>query len=1015
MILFQRLLTPSLWLAGLSISALAGTAAPVAIPDATPKNRALQSGAQRSPAITKGWQFNFEGARGVSLSYAGVPLIRQSSLYVVKPGWTGLLYDGRQQKYQVTRTDGAQPTLHAVGANEDFQAEYHLEALDEHRFRYRFRGELKRDVPAALEFSAGYFNANLLANRPFRAQTAGGEKHGIVPTFPLTSEQLANDLAPHFKTLEFDSRLGRLNIEVTSDARVVFFDARRDTQDWAKSAPVFWCGWQAGMQPLRFGAPVTFEMLIRLDPHPVKPDSLAVLTPQSAAFRPTLRPVNAAHSSRDRPTQIIPRPQRMVLPKATPLQLRSGARVSLLLPRGERRLTRALKKLLTDQWGLSLSTLQEHEHNGDATRITISSKRTNQSGLPEKQSSFSSTKNSGHSDQWRQTEGYKLRVAHDNIQIESSTARGAFHGLQTLAQLLRPLGKDGGVTCPAVVIEDWPALQFRGAHFFPSASGVPFHTKLIERVLARYKFNAVVIQCEATRWESAPALAAPNSISKSDLRRLVQLCRDNFIEPIPLINVPGHAEWMFRNGQNLDLAEDPKTPYAYAINNPRSLPFVQQILSEAIEVFRPRYFHIGHDEVTMRGRFPNAENPFYRPELSTGDLVLANLKQLQEWLQQQGIQPMIWGDMLLAKAEGVDAAHAPNAEEARRRRSLLPPNVTIVDWHYGANEKYPSLNIFQGHGLQIIAATWHTPLNIRHFTRAAAASKAHGLLQTTWAGYFPDETVLKNETRQFSAFVLAGDYAWSNREELPSALPYDAGVEWSEAYRGKGETNHEIERKGLLVDIAPVARVAPQDWLGLGAGWDFSSLFTKPVTKPALTAKKPSRKNFPVRVARYGDVLFQVPHQPVVLSVPEARLLAPVGALNNLTLDLSTQKTPQRASQIALLHASLWSVPVNTAIARLQVEYSDGTHSSWQLTQGQNISSWLKINEESAPEARRGWSAGPFKSEPNKGRVSSPPGLPELRITNWRNPYPHKPISQLQFEPLSPEAGWIIAGVTILQ
>ncbi len=102
---------------------------------------------------------------------------------------------------------------------------------------------------------------------------------------------------------------------------------------------------------------------------------------------------------------------------------------------------------------------------------------------------------------------------------------------------------------------------------------------------------------------------------------------------------------------------------------------------------------------------------------------------------------------------------------------LPPPDVIITDWHYGSNEKYPSLNIFRGHGLQTIVATWHTPLNIRHFARAAAASKAHGLLQTTWAGYFPNENVLKNETRQFSAFVLAGDYAWSNREELPSALP----------------------------------------------------------------------------------------------------------------------------------------------------------------------------------------------------------------------------------------------------
>src|SRR5687767_12105108 len=96
MILFKRLATLSVWLAGLLISASGVAAAP----RATAESRDLPRGALRTSPSTKGWQINFEGARGISLSYDDVPVIRQSSLYVVKPGWTGLLYDGRQQKYQ---------------------------------------------------------------------------------------------------------------------------------------------------------------------------------------------------------------------------------------------------------------------------------------------------------------------------------------------------------------------------------------------------------------------------------------------------------------------------------------------------------------------------------------------------------------------------------------------------------------------------------------------------------------------------------------------------------------------------------------------------------------------------------------------------------------------------------------------------------------------------------------------------------------------------------------------------
>jgi hypothetical protein len=42
--------------------------------------------------------------------------------------------------------------------------------------------------------------------------------------------------------------------------------------------------------------------------------------------------------------------------------------------------------------------------------------------------------------------------------------------------------------------------------------------------------------------------------------------------------------------------------------------------------------------------------------------------------------------------------------------------------------------------------------------------------------------VLKSCLPQFSAFILAGDYAWSARPEPPASLPYDADAEFRRAY-----------------------------------------------------------------------------------------------------------------------------------------------------------------------------------------------------------------------------------------
>jgi hexosaminidase len=114
-------------------------------------------------------------------------------------------------------------------------------------------------------------------------------------------------------------------------------------------------------------------------------------------------------------------------------------------------------------------------------------------------------------------------------------------------------------------------MRFRGVHWFPSASGVPMDLRLINQVFGALKFNRSVIQCEAARWDTHPEIAAPNSISKPDLRRLVEACRDCCLEPIPLLNVPSHAEWVFRNDSNLDIAEDPQTPYAYCVSGRKRL------------------------------------------------------------------------------------------------------------------------------------------------------------------------------------------------------------------------------------------------------------------------------------------------------------------------------------------------------------------------------------------------------------------------------------------------------------
>ena len=379
-------------------------------------------------------------------------------------------------------------------------------------------------------------------------------------------------------------------------------------------------------------------------------------------------------------------------------------------------------------------------------------------------------------------EGYCLSVTAAGILLRAGTAQGAFYGLQTLGQLVMTDGQKS--SCPAVEIKDWPSLRFRGVHWFPSASGARMDRQLIDTVFSTLKFNHCVIQCEAARWDSHPEVALTNSIAKADLRRLVDECRRRFIEPVPLVGVPGHADWMFRHGQHTNLVEDPQTPYACCMRNPQTLRMIEAVMSECLDVFHPQTFHIGFDEITLRGRFPNPNCPFCRGETAT-TVMTESANRLAGWLAVRGVATMMWGDMLLGPAEAADATSAKSVAEAQQRRAGLSKKITIADWHYVWNADRRSLDAFQQDGFSTIAATWKNPVNIFRFSKAAVASGATGLLQTTWAGYFPDERALARETNQFAAYVLAADYAWSGRRDPPAKLAYDARKIFWQAYEGK--------------------------------------------------------------------------------------------------------------------------------------------------------------------------------------------------------------------------------------
>lgn len=309
------------------------------------------------------------------------------------------------------------------------------------------------------------------------------------------------------------------------------------------------------------------------------------------------------------------------------------------------------------------------------------------------------------------------------------------------------------------LLQGKPATAWRGVHLFVGPTALAFHKKLWTNVLLPLGYNKVVLQCERTEWNCLPNVRGGINMPRKDLANLCDWYRSKGVEPIPLVQSFGHAEWLFQKKANLDLAYNPKIPYAVDPRNPKVKPLFQKLWKEVIQVTKAKTIHFGLDEVDLRG-FAKKD-----PALVT-KLWRIQLPMLAKIAKRHKVKMMLWGDEILAPGQAPDATNAPTAEIAAARRAVIPKGAYIADWHYRRDPTpalfATSLALLKKEGFIPIASTWYKPENIRGFVTAAVDARC-GVLQTTWAGYESSEANMFKSMNQFSAMVLTADYAWNGR------------------------------------------------------------------------------------------------------------------------------------------------------------------------------------------------------------------------------------------------------------
>lgn len=372
-------------------------------------------------------------------------------------------------------------------------------------------------------------------------------------------------------------------------------------------------------------------------------------------------------------------------------------------------------------------------------------------------------------------EGYAIEVAADQINLQYKTKQGLQHAVHTLAQLTK--NENGQLVIPQGIIKDEPSVAWRGIHMFTGPHSRYLHSNLYNRILLPLKMNKVVLQCEQARWKSRPEIHNSISVPLYDLKDEFRFLRRNYCEPIPLIQSLGHMEWFFKPAQNRFMAVNPQYPYTLNPYLPESQKAVKQLWDETFALLKPTTMHIGFDEIGMIG--------FNQPKEKEVGYFKTQINFLHSYAQQKNAKLMLWGDMGLAPGEGPDALNGVTKERAAAIRSFIPAGSYVADWHYLNNpnpEVYKSnLEIWKQNNNLPIASPWLWPNNVRGFVHAAIDEKA-GVLQTTWADFESSEKNMLLNIEQFGAYILAMDYAWSGRKELPADLPYNPVEEFTQRF-----------------------------------------------------------------------------------------------------------------------------------------------------------------------------------------------------------------------------------------
>jgi hexosaminidase len=279
-------------------------------------------------------------------------------------------------------------------------------------------------------------------------------------------------------------------------------------------------------------------------------------------------------------------------------------------------------------------------------------------------------------------EAYRLEVTPNRVTVSATTDAGLFYGAMTLWQLLPP--NPGANRIPAQLILDSPRFGWRGlmldsARHFQS----PATIRSMLDWMAWHKLNVLHWhltddqgwRLQIRKYPRLTSIGAWRNgyggfYTQDEVRGIVAYAATRHVQIVPEIEMPGHAQAAIAAYPELGVGEEPLSVssnwgvFTHLFNlEPQTFAFLEDVLSEVIELFPSRYVHVGGDEAVK-----NEWNASPQVQARARELGIQNAQALQTYFTQR------IGRYLAARGRrlvGWDEILAPG----------LPSDAVVMSWH----------------------------------------------------------------------------------------------------------------------------------------------------------------------------------------------------------------------------------------------------------------------------------------------------------------------------------------------